>query len=289
MPENLQERPHYLKALGGAALIGGLFGLLGEALLMVYASTPLYGHGLAIVFVLGTLGVIGTGLFIGGIYPKLEKFGGMGAVMPFAGICAAFAYMTLSVGKATGSAIKGAFKVFIELFLGVVILSMVICCILSLIAYFTDFGSVFTAPYAPAGIVVDQVGPPNGTAAGPPMGIPVSVDALALIWAFITAAVVTSIAQLVLMITKLSMPVYLVIIIVFAAILTPYGVMKGLAVFGGAGSQVLTIGAGEAVFNTFTALLHGNPLPFVEVIGLFVFLYIVGVGGGLVKYAMTKS
>ncbi|MCL2883482.1 MAG: SpoVA/SpoVAEb family sporulation membrane protein [Coriobacteriia bacterium] len=285
----MQEKPNYLKALGGAALIGGVFGILGEALLMVYAATPLYGQGLSTLFVLGTLGVIGSCLFIAGIYPKFEKFGGMGAVLPFAGLCAAFAGMTFGVGKATGSAAKGALKVFIELFLKVVILGMIICCIVGLIVYFTGFGTVFTAPYAPAGVVVNQVGPPNGTAAGPPMGVPTGIDGLAFLWAFITAAVISMIAQIILMLTKLKLPTYLVIIFVVGAILTPFGVMKAIVVFGGAGLQVLTIGAGEAVVSTFNALLGGNPLPFIEVLCLFVFLYIVGVGGGLIKYAATKG
>ena len=285
----MQEKPNYGKAIGGAALVGGLLGVLGMALVMIFGMTPLYSQGLSIFFVLGALGLIGAILYLCNIYPKLEAFGGMGAVLPICGLVAAVAGATFGVGKATGSYAKGAKVAIVDLLVKIVLVATAICCVVGAFIYFTDIGSVFTAPYAPAGLVVEQVGPPNGTADGPPMGIPVGIDPLAFLWAFIVVAVIAAVAQAILMLTKIPMPAYLITLLAVGGVLTPLGLMKATVLFGGGGFQVLIIDAGEAIVSTFYAFLSGNYMPFLLVLCLFVYLFAVGILAGFIKMAMTKG
>ncbi|MCL1799711.1 MAG: hypothetical protein FWG23_08265 [Eggerthellaceae bacterium] len=285
----MEEKPNYGKAIGGAALVGGVFGVVGMGLVAAYSFTPLYGQGVSIFFVLGTLGLIGAILFLCGVYPKLEAIGGMGAVLPICGFVSAVAGATFGASKATGSAGKGALVAVVELLCKVVLVAIALCCVVATIMHFTNLGTVFTAPYAPGGISVDQVGAPWGSADGPPMGVPVSLDPLSFVWAFVVAALVTATAQAVLMLTKLPVPIYLVILLTLGAILTPFGIMKALAVLGGGGFQVLIVDAGEAITSTFYALLQGNFMPFVYVLLLFGFLFVVGILTGWIKLAMAKG
>lgn len=285
----MEEKPNFGKAIGMAALVGGCLGLLGHILVVLFSFTPLYLQGQSIFLVLGTLGIIGAILFVTGTYPKLEAIGGMGAVLPFCGLSAAVAGATFGVGKATGSGKKGAMVAIIELLVKVVLVGTALCCVIAVVVFFSGFGAIFTAPYAPGGIVVTQVGPPNGSADGPPMGIPVSVDFLAFVWSFITVAVLSAITQAILMLTKVPMSVYLVILFVLSGICTPFGLIKGLVSVTGGGFMVLIAGAGEAIVSTFYAFLQGNFLPFLLVLCLFVFLFAIGIGAGLIKLSMTKG
>jgi stage V sporulation protein AC len=283
------EKPSYGKAIGGAFLVGGMLGVVGEALVVLYSHTPLYAAGFSTIVALATLGLIGAVLFIVGIYPKLETFGGMGAVLPFSGLAAAVAGATFGVGKASGSMGKGALTSFVELLCKVVLIGTAICCLIGTAVFFTGLGAVHTAPYAPGGVLVEMVGPPNGSEAGPPNGVPVGVEPLAFVWAFVISSILCALAQLVLMLTRLPMPVFLVSLFTIGALLTPTGFMKFLASLGGGGFQVMIIDAGEAIVSTFGALLQGNFVPFLSVLCLFVFLYTIGILAGFIKIAMSKG
>ncbi|MCL2889505.1 MAG: SpoVA/SpoVAEb family sporulation membrane protein, partial [Eggerthellaceae bacterium] len=221
-------------------------------------------------FVLGTLGVIGVILFLCDIYPKLEKVGGMGAVLPFCGLSAAVAGATFGAGKAAGSMKKGAVVALVELLCKVVLFGTLLCCLVSVVVYFTGFGAGYTAPYAPGGIEP-------------------SINILTFLWSFITVGVIAVITQVILMLTKIPMGIYLVCLLFLGAFLTPFGVMQAAVDFAGGGFIVLIMDAGEAIMNTFFALLSGNPMPFIYVLCLFVFLFVIGIGGGWIKMAMDKA
>jgi hypothetical protein len=284
-----KEQPSFGKAIGGAFIVGAVLVTIGQAFMVLLSHTPLYAAGFSTIVLLVCMGLLGSVLFLADIYPKLESFGGMGAVLPFSGLASAVAGMTFGIGKEAGGPGKGAIVALIELGCKVVLLGTAICLALGAIYYFSDFGTVFTAPYAPGGVMVEHVGPPNGAEAGPPNGVPVGVDPLAFMWAFLIGGALCAIAQLLLMLTKLPVGVFLVILFAIGAILTPFGVMKWLVILGGAGCQVLILDAGEAVVSTFVALLSGNPLPFISVLCLFVILFAMGIITGFIKTAMTKD
>jgi len=284
----MQEKPGYAKAMLGAGLVGGVSGVVGAALVVLFSFTPLYEQGLSVFMALAVLGVLGAVLFFFNIYPKIETFGGIGAKLPFTGLCSAFADKAYEVGKATGSGAKGARAVLIDLFLKVLLFGTALSCIVGAVVFSTGFGMEFTAPYAPGGVIVESLGPPHGTADGPSMGVPVGIDWLILLWAFLAAGFVCALAQLILMLSGLHFTKLVVILFFLSAIITPFGVMYFAGSFAGGGLQILVFGAGEAVTSTFAGLLNGNFAPFVLVLGLFAFLYIMGVGTGLLKLALEK-
>jgi stage V sporulation protein AE len=284
-----KEQPGFGKAIGGAFIVGAVLVTIGQVFMVLLSHTPLYAAGFSTLALLVCMGILGSVLFLADIYPRLEGFGGMGAVLPFSGLASAVAGMTFNIGKEAGGPGKGAVVAIIEMGCKVVLLGTAICMVLGAVYYFSGFGTVFMAPYSPGGVLVEQVGPPNGTEAGPPNGVPVGVDPLAFLWAFLIGGTLCAIAQLILMLTKLPMGVFLVILFGVGAALTPFGVMKWLVMLGGAGCQVLILDAGEAVASTFAALLSGNPLPFISILCLFVILFAMGIATGFIKTAMTKS
>jgi hypothetical protein len=280
----------YGKAMGGAFLVGGLLCLLCEIILVIFSNTPLYAAGFSALVSLLVMGVIGSILFIAGIYPKLEKFGGMGAVLPFSGLAAAVAGITVGVGKATGSVGKGAITAFIEIMTKVIWLGIAISMVIGAIYHFTGLEGTFTTPYAPAGVAVEMVGPPNGTAEGPPNGVPAGVDFMGFVWAFVIGGVLCALFQAVQMLTKIPPPIYLMVLLVLGALLTATGAMKFLVGLSGAGTLLLIFDAGEGTVATFSALLAGvpGPVPFISFILLFVILWVLGVIAGAIRLSMDK-
>ncbi|MDR2492430.1 MAG: SpoVA/SpoVAEb family sporulation membrane protein, partial [Coriobacteriales bacterium] len=239
----METKRSYGKSLGGAALVGGLVGVVGEALVMLYSHTPLYEAGFATIAVGTTLGLIGAVLFACGVYTKIESLGAIGAILPFCGLAAAVAGATAAASKESGSKLKGAVASLVGLLVKVVAVGIALCCVIGAVMFFTGLGAAYTAPYAPGGVLVESVGPPYGTAAGPPNGVPVGVDLLALGWALLIGAGLCFLAQALLMVTKLPLPVFLVGLLTLGGLLTPTGVMKHLVSLGGGGLQVMIIDA----------------------------------------------
>jgi hypothetical protein len=281
------EKPNFGTAILGALIVGGILGVLGEALVVAWSFTPLYGMGFSTVAVLASIGVIGVILFDLGLWDKIEKIGGMGSVLPFCGLAAALAGTTFGTAMATGSKAKGAAKTFVEMIVKIVLFGTAINIVIAVIVFLTGFGAANYAPYAPGGVMVENVGPPNGTAAGPPMGVPVAVDPMAFVWAFVFAGVISAVLQLILMLTKIPMPAYLVTLFSLGGVLAPFGVMKAAVATSGGGFQVQVFDAGEAIVSTFSAFLSGNFTPFISVLCLFAFLYAVGVLGGFIRLAIA--
>ncbi len=294
--QNLSHKQLTGTSLGKAVLmsfiVGGALGVLGALLVIAYSFTPLYLAGFSMVCVLATLGLIGAILFVTGLYPKLEKIGGMGAMLPFTGLPCAIAGAVVGVGMQTGSKGKAAMVAVIEFGLKILLVGTLICCTVSAIFFFAGFdGAVFYTTYAPGGVVVAQVGAPWGDAGGPPMGIPVGIDAMAILWAFLIAGAICAFMQLIWQVTKIPVPVLFIILISIGSVLAPLGVYKPIAQLAGGGFQVLICGAGEAIAGTFFALLSGNPgpVPFISIILLFVFLLVLGIVCGLIQLSRMPS
>ncbi|MDR2715661.1 MAG: SpoVA/SpoVAEb family sporulation membrane protein, partial [Coriobacteriaceae bacterium] len=273
-----------VKAIGMAALVGGCFGLVGHALMLAFAMTPAYTEGATMPLVLISLGLIGAVLFLCGIYPKLEEIGGMGAILPFSGLSSAIAGMTFGSGKAQGSAGKGIAAPLVHIFLKAIVPALVVCCAIAAVMKFAGFGGVNAAPYPPAGVAVTMLGPPNGPE-GPPAGIPVGIEPISFLWSFISVAVISAVVQAVFMLRTFKMGTFFLGLIVLGGILTPFGIMKMAVQFGGGGVEMLIIDAGEAMVATFYALLSGHPVPFLSLLGVIVFIFILGIGAGLIKLA----
>lgn len=277
------------KQIAWAFLVAGVLCLVGEAILVAVCFTPLYEMGFHSVVALLVFGIFGGILFLVGIYPKLEEKAGIGAIMPLSGLMASVAGMFCGMAEETGSKSKAARGVLIELMGKVILLSIVIASIVSAVYYFSGLLGPLGAPYAPGGIEADLIGPPNGTADGPPTGVPVSVDPLGFVWAFVIGGAIGAFFQLLFMLSKLPVPRFLVLSFSLGALLVPTGIMKALVQLSGAGTMVHIFDCGEAVVSTFSALLGGNIIPFLSIIALFAIVYLVGICFGLAKLSLTSE
>lgn len=227
-----------IKELAWSFLIGGALCLVGEIILVAVCFTPLYEMGFQAVTSLLLLGIFGGILFVFGVYQKLEQKGGMGAVMPLSGLMAAIAGMFCEVSQQLDSKGKAAFLVLRDLMAKVILLSITLSAVISAVYYFSGLLGAFCAPYAPGGVEVALVGPPNGTEAGPPAGIPVGIHWMGFLWAFVVGGALGALFQLAISLTKLPVPTFLVIMFVLGAILVPTGIMKALVQLSGAGTLV---------------------------------------------------
>lgn len=288
-----------LAILGKSALVGGLFGVLGAALAVLFAFTPMYANGsFTVILVLITMAIIGVVLWLTGIQQKLEDWAGMGAMLTFGALASVISQMTYATGKAKRSAAKGAVTPLNVLYLKVILPALAIAIIIALITNFTGIfdtaplpGSKVLAPYPPGGVEVINQGMPYGVP-GPflPQGEPVGVDPLVFLWAFLICGVISALSQLIVMLTSMGMPTFFLISIITGAILTPFGVMRAIVTVAGGGFQVMVFDAGEAMMSTFYQLLHaGDPLPFVSVLVMLILLALFGMAGGWIKLAREKK
>ncbi|MCL1846938.1 MAG: hypothetical protein FWF91_03115 [Coriobacteriia bacterium] len=284
-----------LAALGKAALVGGLFGVVGAALAIAFAFTPIYAQGGSVVFVLAAMGLIGVVLFLTGIQPKLEAWAGMGAMLNFGALAAIIAQMTYVTGKTKKSAIKGVVTPLKEIYLKVILIALAVGMAIGALAHFTElFYTGHLAPYNPGGVLVDKLGPPNGPLlppeGGSPQGTPIGINYLVFLWSFVVTALISAAAQLVVMLSGVRMPTFFLWSIILGAALTPFGIMKALVQIAGGGFQILIFDAGEAMVGTFyNILFRGDPLPFVMVMVTLIFLGLIGMIGGWIKLSMDKG
>lgn len=120
-----------VKKLAGAFIVGGIFGLMGQVIMVLIGGIlgPGYGPELVVPLVLGVMGIIGGVLFACGLYQKIEKVGGFGAIMPFCGLAAAVAGAICGIrgsGAPLGKAIVNGLKPFVIFLFIVVIVSALI-------------------------------------------------------------------------------------------------------------------------------------------------------------------
>lgn len=253
-----------LAASGRAFIAGGVVALIGQAILVALSLTPLYSMGLSMIVALLLMGVIGGLLYVSGISPKLEEWGGMGLMMSFIGLPPGIAAMFNGIAQATGSKTKAFIGVIINFFLKILMLATAICVGIAVIYLLTNFGLQYAAPYAPGGLITNEA------------GIPIAVDPMGFVWAFLFGGALGAVGQFISMTTKLPLTPFFIGLIVIGALLFPFGIMKAWAMIAGAGVTIFVVGAGEALVSTFLALVMGMPLPFILVIAMFVFLVLFG-------------
>ncbi|NMA68438.1 MAG: SpoVA/SpoVAEb family sporulation membrane protein [Desulfitobacterium sp.] len=124
-----------IKQILSAFIVGGLFAVLGQFLIVSYSSTGLQPANAGRLTLL-TLGVIGGVLFILGIYQKIEKFGAYGAILPFSGLAAAVAGVYEGAKSKTGSSGEGV-KAAVSLILYVVGIGTILSTIVAIVAHYT--------------------------------------------------------------------------------------------------------------------------------------------------------
>ncbi|MFA6808447.1 MAG: SpoVA/SpoVAEb family sporulation membrane protein [Eubacteriales bacterium] len=126
-----------LKPIMSAFVVGGLFSILGQGLMVLFISllggnSPFIGP-----LTLLSLGLIGAVLFIAGIYQKIEKIGAFGAILPFSGFAAAVAGVFAGTKVETGSWGSATKAAVVSLVLYVVGIGTIISIITGVVAFYT--------------------------------------------------------------------------------------------------------------------------------------------------------
>jgi hypothetical protein len=74
------------KKLFGAFAIGGCMGFFGQLFMMIFEGILGADSAMVMPATLMSMSVVGALLFLCGIYQKIEKIGGMGALISFSGL-----------------------------------------------------------------------------------------------------------------------------------------------------------------------------------------------------------
>lgn len=116
-------------------VVGGVFAVIGQGIMSLYAI--LLGNGAILIgpLTLATLGLLGAILFIPGYYQKIEKIAGFGAILPFSGLTAAVAGAFADT-REKGVTIGKASKAGALLLAYVVCIGGLLCVIVGFIAHF---------------------------------------------------------------------------------------------------------------------------------------------------------
>lgn len=125
-----------LKQILSSFIVGGLFSVLGQGLMSLFALTLGGNSPFIVPFTLISLGLMGGMLFIGGIYQKIEKIGAFGAILPFSGLAAAVAG-TFSGTKAQNGSSSAAVKAAISLVVLVLGTGTILSVIVGIVSFFT--------------------------------------------------------------------------------------------------------------------------------------------------------
>lgn len=125
-----------IKPMFSSFVVGGLFSILGQGLMVMFTSALGTGSGLIVPMVLLSLGIVGALLFVLGIYQKIEQIGAYGAILPFCGLCAAVAGTFLGAKNQTGSTGAGT-NAAVSLILFVVGIGTILAVAVGIVAFYT--------------------------------------------------------------------------------------------------------------------------------------------------------
>ena len=123
-----------LKSLEWAFLIGGLSALAGQLTLTAFEAV-LGSSSLLMPVWLLSMGFLGSALFNLGIYPKLEKIGGCGAMINIPGLPSAIAGIIVGTKRSGGTVAKG-FVVSLKVIGLVLLTGFVLTLALALLQFF---------------------------------------------------------------------------------------------------------------------------------------------------------
>lgn len=95
------------KAIAGAFVVGGAYGLIGQLLFAGYSALLGADSPFVMFGVLVTLGVLALVLYVSGLHQKIASVGGYGSVLPFNGFACGVAD-AYEAGRAEGHGLKSA-------------------------------------------------------------------------------------------------------------------------------------------------------------------------------------
>jgi hypothetical protein len=255
------------KAILGAFIVGGCMGLLCQLFNICYAflipdDALLFGSAILGLaqnyssgFALMTCGLVMMILFIAGILPKVEAFGGFGATIPLFGLVGAVGGSTLGYKAQTGASFVTAFFKGCWPFIRFLLIAFIVTIPLSLL-----FG-MFVKPdlsYVGAVPYVDPTIPENGPMLG--AAAAAAFAPVSLCWSFLFTGVLAVIGQLVVFAVKPQMAGVLNILMcgyILGCIISMTGLFPFLSVYGTGGITAPVTGAGEFVF---TSVMFGTNL-----------------------------
>ena len=108
-------RTDVVKRLFLVFFVGGCFGLFSQVLVALWRVVLGPDSTWLMPAMLVTLGLVGTVLYVAGIYQKLEEKAAMGAIMPFSGLVSAVAgaFLEGNERKGMGAGVLEGFKFFL--------------------------------------------------------------------------------------------------------------------------------------------------------------------------------
>lgn len=118
-----------VKALFGAFVVGGAFGVAGDLLIALFIQGLGMPFSTGITLALLALGLIGSLLYVSGADPKITKFGGCGAILVFSGLATGTANAVAGIresGAPLGKAVAGSVKSMLAFVAIVVVISTAI-------------------------------------------------------------------------------------------------------------------------------------------------------------------
>ena len=251
----------FMKKLGFAFLLGGLFSVIGQLFIFAWGAVLGAENALVNPLTMVTMGVLGLVLFVTGIAPKLEELTTMGVTIPISGMVIAIGGVTFGARYETGGAAAAA-KAGAGLPKRVLGTGAAISVTLSALLFFTTHGSLE--------MHFEQA----------------QQSALeALVLAFVIGGLFALIAEALLLATKAPVPVLLIAFIVVGALMAAFN-LDGAPIMNNGGFIVSLFAAGQAAYETFEVLLLGiTPVPFITVLCVYLAVTVLGVAAGLLKRA----
>lgn len=263
------------KSICGSFVIGGLFGVLVQALYSLFALMLGADNQYLMVFSLIAGGFVVMILYITGATRAIDRVGGFGAIIPLIGIVSATAggiNAAMDNGKTFVEAYKEAGwpirKLLIKGFVIALILSFVVC------AFMPSPALTITAPDAA-----------------------IATTPMAYVWSFVIMGIICAIGQFLMVSMKLTFPGVLNMLLVayvIGCMLAFSGIMQALNIIGPGGAGVPIMGGGEFVF---TSVYLGMKLGIWEATiqrlliftGIVSSMFIWGSLGALIKGKMNAS
>jgi hypothetical protein len=271
------------KRLLAAFVVGAVQALAGQCLLALWTLALAPTGDPALMSLISPLtmlsmGLLGGLLFLPRVFDKLEAIAGFGAFLPFSGFCVAIAHVVegtrlggAAAGKACGAGVK-----FVASTLGI---GCAGCFLLGVAAFALQSG---LEPFATLGSSLAAT-----QAAAPALP---ALSAQMLLGAAVVGGILCVAFEAFIQYTKLPIPKVFILGLLLGGIFTAPGIMASLTAVGGAGADIMVIGAGSAVAATTVVLLsYGLFAPLLTVICLFLLLIAEGCVFGLLRAKRSPS
>ena len=257
--------------LAGSALVGGVIGVVMEAIVMGVSSVlPAEAAQMAAPLSLIVLGIVGAVMSAAGLYAPINAKGGFGAAIMFCGLadatCGIFTQAKMASGK-TGAGVTEAVK-FAVAILGVIATVGIV------------LGFVLGTMHVPGAMMTLEAVP----AAAAPMNF---------VGAFVSAAVISVVGQALLEFTPAPLPAVILIEAAVAMIMVVVGLYLPVTAMGCGGVTATVVGAAmTCVASGVLLAIAGVPVQAVITVAVMACVVVFGIVAGLVasgKAAAAKA